>query len=293
MNYLHELQSIYPPGEARAIYRMLMEVRFGLSHTALLLGKDKELSREEQAEAEKLVLRLLRHEPIQYVLGQADFCGRTFRVAPGVLIPRPETEELVKNIPPSIPPRGDLQADGLWSSPPRGTEERAGFRMLDVGTGSGCIAITLALAGYQVTAFDISEEALRIARDNAERLGAKVDFVREDILHPTHDCGMFDVIVSNPPYVCRSEAAAMNENVLRYEPHEALFVPDDDPLLFYRAIVDYAGAHLAAGSGLLLFEVNRAHGRAVQELMQQAGYADVQLCQDQYGNDRIVKGQKR
>ena len=116
MNYLHELQNIYPPGEARAIYRMLMEVRFGLSHTALLLGKDKELSREEQAEAEKLVLRLLRHEPIQYVLGQADFCGRTFRVAPGVLIPRPETEELVKEIMPHPQPLSEERGDPMWKA---------------------------------------------------------------------------------------------------------------------------------------------------------------------------------
>ena len=298
MNYLHELQNIYPPGEARAIYRMLMEVRFGLSHTALLLGKDKELSREEQAEAEKLVLRLLRHEPIQYVLGQADFCGRTFRVAPGVLIPRPETEELVKEIKPHPQPLSEERGVAACL-PPRvsplpgeGLGVRLGLRLLDVGTGSGCIAITLALAGYRVTAFDISEQALRIARENAERLGAEVDFVQEDILHPAHKCGPFDIIVSNPPYICRSEATQMDENVLRYEPHLALFVPDDDPLRFYRAIVAYAEEHLVSGRGQMLFEVNRAYGRAVQELMRQAGYADVQLCQDQYGNDRIVKGRK-
>ena len=292
MNCLHELQHIYPPGEARAVYRLLMEVRFGLSHTDLLQGKDTELSAPDQAELKNLVARLLRHEPIQYALGQADFCGRTFHVEPGVLIPRPETEEGVRKGPLSIPPRGDLQADRLLSSPLGGIEGGPPPRLLDIGTGSGCIAITLALAGYRVTAFDISDTALAVARENAARLRAEVEFVKEDILHPAHHCGSFDIIVSNPPYVCQSEAASMDENVLRYEPHEALFVPDADPLLFYRAIVQYAETHLTAG-GWLVFEVNRAYGRAVVRLMQGAGYADTQLLQDQFGNDRIVKGQKQ
>jgi release factor glutamine methyltransferase len=208
-------------------------------------------------------------EPLAYILGWREFYGRRFKVTRSVLIPRPETETVI-----------DL------------AKKAKPTKILDVGTGSGCIAITLALAGYRVTAFDISEQALRIARENAERLGAEVDFVQEDILHPTHKCGPFDIIVSNPPYICRSEATQMDENVLRYEPHLALFVPDDDPLRFYRAIVAYAEEHLVSGSGQMLFEVNRAYGRTVQELMRQAGYADVQLCQDQYGNDRIVKGRK-
>ncbi|MBQ7180419.1 MAG: peptide chain release factor N(5)-glutamine methyltransferase [Bacteroidaceae bacterium] len=265
--HLDALQQVYPPGEARALLRLVMEMRFGLSHTDLLLGKDKELSAEHQAELEIIIERLLRKEPVQYVLGVSEFCGHVFHVEPGVLIPRPETEEMVRSL------------ISLTHKP--------GDRLLDIGTGSGCIAVSLALAGYRVTAFDISPLALCIAQANAERLGAKVDFVYEDILHPMHRCGQFDIIVSNPPYVLMSEAEGMEENVLRYEPHLALFVPDDNPLLFYHAIADYAGKHLKPG-GMLALECNRAYAIRVAELLCNLGYTEAAARKDQFGNERFV-----
>lgn len=267
MKHIKALQQAYPPGEARALLRMVMEVRYGLSHTDLLLGKDRDLSPAQQAELDTIIARLLRREPVQYVLGIAEFCGHRFHVEPGVLIPRPETEQMVQRL---------VRRPG----------QKTGS-VLDIGTGSGCIAISLALAGYRVTAFDVSPLALRIARGNAERLGAQVDFRLEDILHPTHSCGRFDIIASNPPYVCQSEAAQMEENVLAYEPHLALFVPDQDPLLFYRAIADYAARQLAPG-GELLLECNRAYCTEVAELLTRQGFADATVLHDQFGNQRFV-----
>ena len=267
VKHLDALQQVYPPGEARALLRLVMETRFSLSHTDFLLGKDRELSAEHKAELEIIVERLLRKEPVQYILGVSEFCGHRFHVEPGVLIPRPETEEMVRSL--------------------IGHPDRKGKRLLDIGTGSGCIAVSLALAGYQVTAFDISPLALSIAQENAERLGAEVVFACEDILHPTHDYGRFDIIVSNPPYVCRSEASEMEENVLHYEPHLALFVPDEDPLLFYRAIADYADRHLNAG-GKLALECNRAYTFQVAELLSNHGFSEAEVLPDQFGNKRFV-----
>ena len=267
MKHIKALQQVYPPGEARALLRMVMEVRYGLSHTDLLLGKDRDLSPAQQVELDNIIARLLRREPVQYVLGIAEFCGHRFHVEPGVLIPRPETEQMVQRL---------VRRPG----------QKTGS-VLDIGTGSGCIAISLALAGYRVTAFDVSPLALRIARGNAERLGAQVDFRLEDILHPTPSCDRFDIIASNPPYVCQSEAAQMEENVLAYEPHLALFVPDQDPLLFYRAIADYAVRHLAPG-GELLLECNRAYCTEVAELLTRQGFADATVLHDQFGNQRFV-----
>ena len=266
MKHLNALQQVYSPGEARALLRLVMEMRFGLSHTDLLLGKDKELSAEHQAELEIIIERLLRKEPVQYVLGVAEFCGHRFHVEPGVLIPRPETEEMVRSL---------IARPG-----------RKG-RLLDIGTGSGCIAVSMALAGYRVTAFDISPLALRIARGNAEKLGAEVKFICEDILHPLQDSGCFNVIVSNPPYVLQSEAEGMEENVLRYEPHLALFVPDEDPLLFYRAIADYVLSHLNKG-GQLALECNRAYAKDVANLLKEKRFTEVVAHQDQFGNERFV-----
>lgn len=270
MNYVKALQEVYPNGEARALYRLVMEVRFGLSQTDLLMGKDTELSAEERNELDIIIQRLLQHEPVQYILGQADFCGRTFHVAPGVLIPRPETQELVDRI--------------LRNHPNHS-------RMLDIGTGSGCIAISLALGGHDVTAFDVSTEALRIARKNAEMLHATVDFQEVDILNA--DIRMqgqpWDCIVSNPPYICQSEANEMEKNVLEHEPHLALFVPDNDPLLFYRAITRFAKGTLAAG-GWLYFECNRAYAQDVIQLMKAEGFESTEVIADQYGNNRFAIG---
>ena len=308
MYLLQKLQQRYGSGEARALYEIIMQHRFNLSRTDILLGKDTTLSADEQAELQIIVERVAKGEPVQYVLGSEEFCGREFLVAPGVLIPRPETQQLVHLVEQHLAP---------------------GSTVLDVGTGSGCIAVTLALAGYQVTALDMSEEALAIARQNADRLGAQVEFVRGDILAPslpfvasspiapllTGNCPLLGsaleakgfpartlpqrgsrrglcCIVSNPPYICESEAAGMDVNVLDYEPHLALFVPDDDPLLFYRAIADYGLTHLAEG-GQIFFEANRAYCSQVAELLLQKYYKDVRIVNDQYDNERFVFGSRR
>ncbi len=266
MNY-EPLIARYGSGEARAIYELIMQRRFGLSRTDILLGKDTTLSADDKAELQIIVDRVAKGEPVQYVLGSEEFCGHEFLVAPSVLIPRPETQQLVRLVMAHLAP---------------------GSSVRDIGTGSGCIAITLALAGYRVTATDVSDEALSIARKNAARLGANVEFVKDDILS-THNCqpAIVNCIVSNPPYICQSEAAEMDENVLLHEPHIALFVPDDDPLLFYRAIADYGLLHLEDG-GRIFFEANRAYARHVGGLLQQKGYTEIKIIKDEYDNERFV-----
>ena len=272
MNYVQRLQQTYPPGEARALYRMVMEMRFGLSQTDLMLGKDTLLSANDRNKLEEIIQRLMQKEPVQYILGQAEFCGHIFHVAPGVLIPRPETAELVQWILSTVP-----------------SPDRPFCSLLDVGTGSGCIAISLSLEGFPVTASDISPESLAIAQKNAESLQAKIDFVSEDVLHPRHNNNeKWQLIVSNPPYICEREKADMDDNVLLYEPHLALFVPNDDPLLFYRAIAEYAQSHLAP-SGMLFFEINQIYGNELISMLSEMKFDDIELRQDQFGNPRFIK----
>lgn len=267
---MQTLLSVYPQHEARALYMLVMEVAFGLTPTQVLLGKDKELSEDKQALLQNIIGRLVRKEPVQYILGQADFCGHTFHVERGVLIPRPETQELVRLI--------------CRQSP-------TPCSVLDIGTGSGCIAVSLASEGYQVTAFDISADALRIASENASRLQVDVDFRQEDILHPSATTQLWDVIVSNPPYVCRKEATQMDTNVVEYEPHLALFVPDDDPLLFYRTIAHYALSHLKP-KGRLYFEINQAYPTETASLLERMGYSQVAIHQDGFGKPRFISALK-
>ncbi len=267
MNYIQMLQPIYPAGEARAIYRMVMELRFGLSMADVLMGKDRDLSPENQAELQNIMHRLSQGEPVQYVLGQAEFCGHTFRVRPGVLIPRPETAELVQ---------------AVCAAEPKGCA------VLDAGTGSGCIAVSLALEGYRATGLDVSEEALHVARENALLHRCDVDFVCDNILQPSLPPERrWEVIVSNPPYICRSEAQAMHRNVLDHEPHGALFVPDEDPLCFYRALAALGRECLSPG-GRMYLEINRRFGAEVGRLMAEWGYGDVRLQPDQFGNPRFI-----
>ena len=270
MNALQTLQQRYDLGEARAIYELVLKQRFGLSRTDILLGKDTTLSAKDKEELQIIIDRVAKGEPVQYVLGCEEFCGRTFLVNPSVLIPRPETQLLVELVKQNVAP---------------------GNSVLDVGTGSGCIAITLALAGYKVTAIDVSDEALAIAKQNAERLGAEVEFVKADIIQ----CSIFNfqwsALVSNPPYICESEASMMEENVLGYEPHLALFVPDDDPLLFYRVIADYGQDHLV-DEGHIFFEVNSAYANQVGEHLKQKGYKETKIVNDQYDKERFVWARK-
>ena len=278
MNYQQLWRTLaqhYEEGEAKAMARMVYEVRYGLSLTDILLGKDTQLSANNQKEVEEIAHRLLLSEPIQYVLGIAEFCGRTFIVTPDVLIPRPETEELCQQI-----------ISKGWQQ-----------KILDIGTGSGCIAITLAaeMPHSIVTAWDISEDALSIAEENAKRNNADVSFQLVDMLHlPSDICrytSAFDLIVSNPPYICYKERADMEKNVLDYEPPTALFVPDNDPLLFYKAIARFAGKALTP-DGMLAVEINRAYGQETCEVMKNAGFNDIQLYQDSYHNDRFVIAKK-
>lgn len=271
MNCLKELKQHYGTAEGYALYRLVMEECFGLTHTDILLGKDNQISEENQARLLEITGRLLKNEPVQYVLGYADFCGHRFAVRPGVLIPRPETELLVQ------------KALELGHGMEGVTEPEA----LDIGTGSGCIAVSMALAGCRVTAMDISEEALGIAMQNAAALNAEVVFVHENILQPSRTAQQWHVIVSNPPYICLHEAEAMERNVLDYEPHNALFVPDTDPLIFYRAIASYAMSHLSAG-GWLCLEINQAYPDEMEKLLSSFGFKDVTIQKDQYGKDRIA-----
>lgn len=267
MNAIRRLQEVYSPGEARAVYRLVMETRFHLSMTDILLGKDRELSPNDLAEWENILSRLLHGMPVQYVLGEAEFRGMRLHVEPGVLIPRPETAQLV---------------DALLQ------EAAEGCRVLEIGTGSGCIAVALAKAGCRVTATDVSPVALRVARGNAADQGVEVDFVKDDVLHTRLPMAMWDVVVSNPPYICQREAADMEALVLAHEPHEALFVPDHDPLLFYRAILELAASRLAP-SGRVYFEINRLYGDDLCALARGMGFVHTALWQDSFGNNRFVK----
>lgn len=277
MNYQelwHRLSEVYDAGEAKALARMLYEVRYGLGLGDLLMGRDEGVPQDE---LEQLAVRLERQEPIQYVLGQADFCGRTFKVSPAVLIPRPETGELCLWVVEEIREQGRAAGEGL--------------SVLDIGTGSGCIAVTLAaeLAEAMVTAWDISEEALLVARENALRNGVSVSFEHHDALHATTTAQpTTDLIVSNPPYICNRERTAMEANVLEHEPHTALFVPDDDPLLFYRAIARYGREALKPG-GRLYFEINPMYRDPLDEMLRRMSYHDIATRADQYGKQRMIR----
>lgn len=292
------LTPLYGQQEAKAMTRMLLEDLFSLSFADILCGATERLSDADTLRLQQSVARLLDAEPLQYVTGTAFFCGHPFHVAPGVLIPRPETEWMV-----------DTAVGIATASAPR---------ILDIGTGSGCIAtsISLALADRHcyTEAWDISEDALRIAADNAERLGAEVEFRRRDALRLEEDFSAeerleaeqggaealsdtnaaepWDIIVSNPPYICNREAADMHANVLRHEPHLALFVPDTDPLLFYRAIARYAMRSLRKG-GWLLFECNTLYAHDTAQMASDMGFATSVVEDDCFGKPRFVKAQKQ
>ena len=269
----HRLTTCYDAGEAKALVRWVLDVRFGMSLTDILCGKVTHLSADDQAELEKIMQRLEKGEPVQYIIGVADFAGRQFQVAPGVLIPRPETAELCEWI----------------ISSEKGDKKR---HLLDIGTGSGCIAITLAAAlpQAQVAAWDISADALRIAQGNAKALGVQVTFEQHDILNTSlHDA--YDVIVSNPPYIKPSERDGMAKNVLDYEPQIALFAPDDNPIIFYQKIADFAWQNLN-NEGLLFFELNPLTAEAVGEYLRQVGFSDIECRQDAFGKLRFLKAKK-
>lgn len=284
MSYEQFWQSLtarYETGEARAVARMVLEVGFGMSMAQLLCDGLSNLSEAELLRLSEMQQRLLKGEPVQYVLGVADFGPHQLQVATGVLIPRPETYELCE----------EIVKDFSKSS-------HSPLRILDLGTGSGCIACTLAaeLPAAEMTACDISAEALAIAKENARKLDVSVRFVQGDMLALDHSEELaperikisWDVMVSNPPYICMQEAASMEPHVLEHEPHQALFVPDDDPLLFYRAIADYGKQTLRSG-GRIYLELNAHHAEDCQQLFIQNGFADVRLMEDLFGKLRFLK----
>jgi len=288
------LTAIYNEREAQAIVRTVLDALFGMSLTDICLGKVTQLSADDTTRLEKIMQRLEKSEPVQYVLGAEWFAGRLFDVAPGVLIPRPETEDLVKWTCDEAKEKEDNSKEERGKEEMEVSEkgeEAPHPSILDIGTGSGCIAITVALALPQarVTAWDISTDALAIAAGNAHRLGASVRFEHQDALSAPDDEERWDVIVSNPPYICDRERADMSDNVLSYEPELALFVPDNDPLLFYRAIARYASKALKPG-GRLLFETNTAYAHEVAQAMANEGFTAIEVRNDCFGKPRMVKG---
>ena len=273
------LTPLYDAGEAQAIVRTVLDVEYGMTLTDIICGKVNELSSDEERNLEEIIIRLQNGEPVQYVLGEADFAGRTFHVEPGVLSPRPETAELCQWV--------EEDASSLEADAPK--------QILDICTGSGCIAITLGLTipNSEVTGWDISEDALRIAPGNVEML--KVGNVRieyQDALMLPKAAEAADIIVSNPPYICEKEKADMEKNVLEHEPSIALFVPDEDPLKFYRAIAEYASSALKSG-GALYFEINPIYEKETREMLQSLGFKDIETKDDAFGKKRMMKAKNK
>ena len=304
----HRIATSYDDGEARAIARILIEELFGLSYTDIVCGATEQLSADDTLRLDTAVRRIEQGEPLQHVLGYADFCGNRFSVNGSVLIPRPETEWLVDE-------GAKLMDDCIASDETQHKAPHSPKRILDIGTGSGCIAISLKLrlGDAYVEAWDISEEALRTAQNNADALKAEVVFRKRDALRAEGEClqggalvssapteqamdyeasttaAPWDLIVSNPPYICDSERSAMDDNVLLHEPHTALFVPDDDPLRFYRAIARYALLTLNIG-GSLLFECNTRYAEATGKMLRDMGFEEVTVSDDCFNLPRFVRG---
>lgn len=295
--FWQSLTPLYDAGEAQAIVRTVLDVEYGMTLTDIICGKVNELSSDEERNLEEIITRLQNGEPVQYVLGEADFAGRTFHVEPGVLIPRPETAELCQWIEEEV---SSLKAD-----------ERK--QILDICTGSGCIAITLGLTipNSEVTGWDISEDALRIAQGNVEMLkagnvrieyqdalmlpkAAEVEEAAEISEATKSESSLskgWNVIVSNPPYICEKEKADMEKNVLEHEPSIALFVPDEDPLKFYRAIAEYASSALKP-EGALYFEINPIYEKETREMLQSLGFKDIETKEDAFGKKRKMRAMK-
>lgn len=264
----------YAETEASALARWILEEEFGFSTLELYAGKDTDFPMEKRKRLNDILVRLARFEPIQYIIGKTEFCGLTLKVSSDVLIPRPETAELV---------------DWIVSDCPQ-----SGLRVLDIGTGSGCIAITLAerMVEAEVSAWDISEKALAVARENALHNNVRIAFSCMDVFNEPTGTSVFDIIVSNPPYITESERAEMERNVLDYEPETALFVSDTDPLRFYRRIAHIGNQMLKPG-GKLFFEINRAYGSETAAMLKYGGYSQVEVRSDSYGNARMIKAIKR
>ena len=317
------LTPLYDAGEAQAIVRTVLDVKYGMTLTDIICDKVNELSADEGKKLEEIVYRLQKGEPVQYVLGEADFAGRPFHVEPGVLIPRPETAELCQwiekdMIEKSIVSSEDSPEDSSGNSPQATDDAKL---ILDICTGSGCIAITLGLniPNSEVTGWDISEDALRIAQGNVEMMkagnvriehqdalalpkAAETDNEKmkgnddKEVVKPkgeakTPSTQKWDLIVSNPPYICEKEKADMEKNVLEHEPSLALFVPDEDPLKFYRAIAEYASSALKSG-GALYFEINPIYEKETREMLLKLDFKDIETKEDAFGKKRMMRAMK-
>lgn len=271
--FIEKLSAKFPQREAEQLIRILLEDLFDIDLKRQLLEPNLCIDERQHYLLSEAVRRLMAGEPVQYVTGMARFNDLLIKVSPAVLIPRPETEELLQKVCASIPKEKTMR---IW----------------DIGTGSGCIAIALAkqFPDAEVIAFDVSDEALQIAKENAESHGAKVTFVHDDVLHPTSDffSQPVDLVVSNPPYVCDSERAAMEANVLDWEPETALFVPDDDPLRFYRKILELAKKQLNP-DGQVWFEINERMWEEMLLLCREMGFAETEILEDYVGKQRFCR----
>ena len=313
------LTPLYDAGEAQAIVRTVLDVKYGMTLTDIICGKVNEISADEERKLEEIIIRLQKGEPVQYVLGEADFAGRPFHVEPGVLIPRPETVELCQWIEKDLAEISTVSSEDSSGNSPQATDDAR--RILDICTGSGCIAITLGLniPNSEVTGWDISKDALRIAQGNVEMMeagnvriehqdalalpkAAETDNEKmkdnddKEVVKPkgeakTPSTQKWDLIVSNPPYICEKEKADMEKNVLEHEPSLALFVPDEDPLKFYRAIAEYASSALKSG-GALYFEINPIYEKETRKMLQKLDFKDIETKEDAFGKKRMMRAIK-
>lgn len=266
-----ELAGIYLKNEIESLIFLIFAELKGYSRTQFLLAADEQLNENERDEIYQIVGRLKNNEPIQYILGSTEFFGLSFRCSPEVLIPRPETEELVQ-----------------WIIQENRIPEPA---ILDIGTGTGCIAVSLQknISGAMVLACDISPVCIKTAMKNSRLNDSSVTVIEYDILKgsPEFNFPALDIIVSNPPYVCEHEKSRMEKNVLEYEPELALFVSDEEPLIFYEHIADFALIHLK-NQGRLYFEINEAFGKECYNMLHTKGYSGIELKKDIHGKDRMI-----
>jgi release factor glutamine methyltransferase len=272
-----ELSTLYDTKEIDSLCMIVLADVTGTSSAKIKAFPELEIPAEQAERINTAMIRLKTGEPVQYILGHTEFYGLPFKVNPSVLIPRPETEELVE-----------------WAISSVGSSQLAVGHVLDIGTGSGCIAISLKknLTDAQISAIDISMEALRTAKENAELNDVNINFIQGDILNLKSEVenSNFEIIISNPPYVTLDDKKQMHTNVMDFEPHTALFVPENDPLIFYKAIADFATGHLQKG-GLLFFEINESYGEQMVELLNNKSFKNIELRKDMSGKFRMIKAQ--
>ncbi|MDB4918544.1 MAG: protein-(glutamine-N5) methyltransferase, release factor-specific [Mucilaginibacter sp.] len=277
VGYKKGLDKVYDANELGAITLLTVSEICNVSKAKIKAFPEDEISSEQVEKLKSILDELKTGKPIQYILGKTEFYGLPFNVNPSVLIPRPETEELVEWVIGSVSSR-QLVVGSL----------------LDIGTGSGCIAISLKknLPNFKVSAIDISADALQTATSNAKFNELDIEFIEDDILSPKSHISHLTshIIISNPPYVTLHDKTQMHNNVTDFEPHTALFVPENDPLIFYKAIADYAAAHLTQ-DGLLFFEINESYGKETVELLADKGFKNIELRKDMSGRDRMIKAQ--